>query len=87
MLVLISGLCIFLNLLIIIRKFRKLRIIDGIVDLGLFALVCCLTAGSYAGMTAGMVCSVLMSLYLAICPIQKRVKKSNKRPVKAGLLH
>ena len=87
MLILVAGVATFLNLIVIVSKFRRSRFLDAILDLGLFALVSCLTAGSYAGMCVGMIASVLVSLYLALFPIQKRVKKNNQRPVKAGLLH
>ena len=86
--IVIAGICTFLNLVIILSKFRRCRIIDALVDLLLFAVVCVLTSGSYAGMCAGMVASVLVSLYLALFPMQKKSKKNhNTQTVKAGLLH
>lgn len=65
---LLIGIVSALNLIIIIHKFKKSRVEDGIFDIVLFGLLVVLFSGSYSGMVVGMVASICVSAYLWFCP-------------------
>ena len=65
---LIIGIVSALNLIIIVHKFKKKRIEDGIFDTGLFITLATLFSGSYAGMVVAMVSSLIVSIYLWSSP-------------------
>lgn len=64
----IIGIVSALNLLVIVHKFKKRRIEDGIFDAVLLALMASMFSGSYAGMVVAMVASLIISLYLWASP-------------------
>lgn len=61
---LIIGIVSALNLIMIVHKFKKGRIEDGIFDSLLFVLLATLFSGTYAGMVVAMVSSLIISVYL-----------------------
>jgi hypothetical protein len=65
---LIIGIVSALNLIIIVSKFKRGRIEDGIFDTGLFAFLTIVFSGSYGGMVVAMIGSFVVSLYLLIRP-------------------
>jgi hypothetical protein len=65
---LIIGVVSALNLIVIVHKFKKGRLEDGIFDSILFVLLATLFSGSYAGMVVAMVASLIISIYLWASP-------------------
>ena len=66
----IIGIVSALNLIIIVHKFKKGRIEDGIFDSILFATLATLFHGSYGGMVVAMISSLIISIYLWASPPQ-----------------
>lgn len=64
----IIGIVSALNLIVIVHKFKKGRIEDGIFDSILFVVMTSLFSGSYAGMVVAMVASFIISVYLYASP-------------------
>lgn len=62
------GLVSAFNLVIILQKFRRNRVEDGIFDVLLFGLLVVMFKGSYSGMVVGMVASLCVSAYLWFFP-------------------
>ena len=60
----IIGIVSALNLIVIVHKFKKGRVEDGIFDAILFALMTSLFSGSYGGMVVAMISSLVISIYL-----------------------
>ena len=65
---LIIGILSALNLIVIVHKFRKGRVEDGILDSVLFALMATMFSGSYGGMVVAMISSLIISIYLWTSP-------------------
>jgi hypothetical protein len=65
---LIIGIVSALNLIVIVHKFRKGRVEDGIFDSVLFALMAMIFSGSYGGMVVAMISSLIISIYLWTSP-------------------
>lgn len=66
----IIGTVSALNLIVIIHKFKKGRVEDGIFDSILFVVMASLFAGSYGGMVVAMIASLIISIYLWASPPQ-----------------
>ena len=64
----IIGIVSALNLIIIVHKFKKGRVEDGIFDTLLFITLASLFHGSYAGMVVAMISSLIVSIYLWSSP-------------------
>jgi hypothetical protein len=64
----IIGIVSALNLIVIVHKFRKGRVEDGIFDAILFGLMASLFSGSYGGMVVAMISSLIISIYLWASP-------------------
>jgi hypothetical protein len=64
----IIGIVSALNLIVIVHKFKKGRIEDGIFDSVLFSLMASMFSGSYGGMVVAMISSLIISLYLWASP-------------------
>ena len=62
----IAGIAIFFNFAIILWKFKAERYLDMLLDAGTLIAISYLTMGSVSGFQAGMIGSMLMSLYLLI---------------------
>ena len=65
---LIIGIVSALNLIIIVHKFKKGRVEDGIFDSILFGFMAVLFSGSYGGMVVAMISSLIISIYLWASP-------------------
>ena len=52
----------------IVHKFKKGRVEDGIFDSILFTVMASLFAGSYGGMVVAMISSLIISIYLWASP-------------------
>ena len=65
---LIIGIVSALNLIVIVHKFRKGRVEDGIFDSILFGFMAVLFSGSYGGMVVAMISSLIISIYLWASP-------------------
>jgi len=64
----IIGIVSALNLIVIIHKFKKGRVEDGVLDSILFAVMTFLFSGSYGGMVVAMISSLIISIYLLASP-------------------
>lgn len=64
----IIGIVSALNLIVIVHKFKKGRVEDGIFDSILFILMASLFSGSYGGMVVAMISSLIISIYLWASP-------------------
>lgn len=64
----IIGIVSAINLIVIVHKFKKGRIEDGIFDSLLFALMAFMFSGSYGGMVVAMISSLIISIYLLASP-------------------
>ena len=53
---------------VIVHKFKKGRVEDGVFDSILFAVMASLFAGSYGGMVVAMIASLIISIYLWASP-------------------
>lgn len=62
------GIVSALNLIIILIKFKKGRIQNGVFDTALFVLLAFMFSGSYGGMVVAMISSLIISLYLFVSP-------------------
>lgn len=79
---LLIGIISALNLIVIIHKFKKNRVEDGVFDVTLFGILVILFNGSYSGMVVGMVASLVVSTYLWVFPptfFQKLTTKMKRR--------
>ena len=65
----ICGIATSLNILSIVIKFRKRRILNGLLDLILFLVVVFICSGSLGALQIGMIASAIISAYLLLCPI------------------
>ena len=65
---LIIGIVSALNLIVIVHKFKKGRLEDGIFDSILFGLMAIMFSGSYGGMVVAMISSLIISIYLWASP-------------------
>jgi hypothetical protein len=77
---LIIGVVSALNLIVIVHKFKKHRIEDGVFDSILFAVMAILFSGSYGGMVVAMISSLIISVYLWTSPpdfFKQAVKSPN----------
>ena len=63
----------------IVHKFKKGRVEDGIFDSILFGLMASLFAGSYGGMVVAMISSLIISIYLWASP-PMFFRKLSKQP-------
>ena len=64
----IIGVVSAINLIVIIHKFKKGRVEDGIFDSVLFVVLASMFAGSYGGMVVAMIASLMISIYLLASP-------------------
>ena len=64
----IIGIVSALNLIVIVHKFKKGRVEDGVFDAILFTLMASLFSGSYGGMVVAMISSLIISIYLLASP-------------------
>jgi hypothetical protein len=87
----VIGIISALNLIVIVHKFKKGRIENGVFDAILFIVLASLFSGSYGGMVVAMISSLIISLYLWCSPpklfknlgetkLQKDIKEFIKRP-------
>lgn len=67
---LVIGIAVAFNLLIVLWKFKKERILDASVDATLLILVAIVFSGSYGALVIGTVASAVVSVYLLISPIK-----------------
>ena len=65
---LIIGIISALNLIVIVHKFKKGRVEDGVFDAILFGFMAILFSGSYGGMVVAMISSLIISIYLWTSP-------------------
>ena len=65
---LLVGIVSALNLIVIIQKFKRGRIENGIFDTVLFTLLSLMFSGSYGGMIIAMISSLIISIYLWFSP-------------------
>ena len=65
---LLIGIVSALNLIVIIQKFKRGRIENGIFDTVLFTLLSLMFSGSYGGMVIAMTSSLMISIYLWFSP-------------------
>ena len=66
---LLIGLATAFNFVVIIRKYRLHRFIDGTLDMCLMALICILFSGTFSALTVGMIASMAISVYLYFNPV------------------
>ncbi len=64
----IIGVVSALNLILIMHKFKKGRVEDGIFDTTFFICAAVIFSGSYAGMVVAMISSLIISIYLLVNP-------------------
>ena len=64
----IIGIVSALNMILIVHKFKKGRVEDGIFDTLFFICVTVVFSGSYAGMVVAMIASLIISIYLLANP-------------------
>lgn len=64
----VIGIATAFNFIVIMIKFKRMRIADGILDIGIFATITWMFAGTIAGMSVGMVASAICSIYLWFSP-------------------
>lgn len=69
--VIIIGIVTAFNFIVIYWKFSNGRTADATLDLGIFAVIAFMFAGTISGLTVGMVASALVSFYLLIQPPEK----------------
>ena len=67
--VLAIGLITAFNFIIVIWKFKKDRINEAVLDLGIMSAIIYAFQGTHSGMVVGMVASLVVSIYLLMNPI------------------
>ena len=63
-----AGIATAFNFLIIYWKFKRKRIPDALLDLGIFIAICFLFQSTFAGMQVGMIASFIVSIFLLVFP-------------------
>jgi spore maturation protein CgeB len=81
----IIGIVSALNLIVIVHKFKKGRIEDGIFDSILFTVMASLFSGSYGGMVVAMISSLIISIYLLASPPKFFKSFANREDVKEAI--
>ena len=81
----IIGIVSALNLILIVHKFKKGRVEDGIFDTIFFICVTVIFGGSYAGMVVAMIASLIISIYLLVNPPTFFRELLNKPTVKQSI--
>lgn len=64
----VIGIATAFNFIVIIFKFKRLRYEDACFDLGIFAIITWMFAGTISGMSVGMVASAIVSIWLWFDP-------------------
>lgn len=85
---LIIGVVSALNLIVIVHKFKKGRVEDGIFDSTLFTVMAIMFSGSYGGMVVAMISSLIISIYLWSSPptfFRKAIKQYPKAELKSSI--
>lgn len=70
MIILAMGVCTALNVIVILHKFRKLRIFDATLDLSIMAVLGFMFVGTITGLSIASIASALTSVYLWRYPIK-----------------
>lgn len=83
--VLVIGVATAFNFLVILWKFKRNRVEDGVLDLVIFAIISAMFAGTIAGMSVGMVASAIVSTYLLFSP-PKFMENFNLDSIKKDIL-
>lgn len=65
---LVIGIATAFNFLVILTKFKRNRYEDACFDLGIFAIITWMFAGTISGMSVGMVASAIVSIWLWFNP-------------------
>lgn len=78
MIFILMGIATAFNFCIILWKFKKLRILDAILDLGLMSIISWMFSGTFSALSTGMIASVIVSGYLAFNPIKLSFRKRKK---------
>jgi len=81
----IIGIVSALNLIVIVHKFKKGRVEDGIFDSILFGLMAYMFSGSYGGMVVAMIASLIISIYLLASPPMFFRNFLNRKDVKDAI--
>lgn len=81
----IIGIVSAINLIIIVHKFRKGRVTDGVFDSLLFTLMASMFSGSYGGMVVAMISSLVISIYLWASPPMFFRAFSSRKDVKEAM--
>jgi hypothetical protein len=81
----IIGIVSALNLIVIVHKFKKGRVEDGIFDSILFTIMASLFSGSYGGMVVAMIASLIISIYLLASPPKFFRSFANREDVKEAI--
>lgn len=63
------GLCVGLNFIVLIHKYRLKRYADATLDMLLLAIICFLFSGTFSALVAGTIASVFISSYLYFKPV------------------
>ena len=67
--ILLMGIATAFNIIVIISKYRRLRIWDATLDLAILAVFATVLAGSTQSLATGTVASCIISIYLYMKPI------------------
>lgn len=67
---LVIGVAVAFNLLVVLWKFKKQRMLDAAIDGSLLVAVAIVFSGSYGALVVGTVASAVVSVYLLISPIK-----------------
>jgi spore maturation protein CgeB len=81
----IIGIVSAINLIVIVHKFKKGRVEDGIFDSILFTIMASLFSGSYGGMVVAMISSLIISIYLLASPPKFFRSFANRKDVKEAI--
>jgi hypothetical protein len=81
----IIGIVSAINLIVIVHKFKKGRVEDGIFDSILFTIMASLFSGSYGGMVVAMISSLIISIYLLASPPKFFRNFANRSDVKEAI--
>ena len=67
--VLIIGICVAVNFIELIRKYRLKRYMDACLDMFIFVCICFLFSGSFSALVTGTIASMFVSFYLYFNPV------------------
>ena len=86
-LIAVIGFATLFNIIIILYKFRKFRIVDAILDLSIMCAILAIFKGTFSALAVGMIASAGVSIYLLFYPVYLIHPQSNLRAILNNMMN